>query len=249
MAQCETGYLCEVCGGDVEGITDSDLYLRYVLGEIPIFVLHQRPERHIRCNPALAQYIVDPKFEPVSYAGPFSKCEIRRRVRFGRRAARNGGMAPASGIAAFGPVNRSISALKKQIPRRETAGRRSFSLELASRRRESTRSACSRRNTAVDARRRQVRGLVVHPNSSPVLARLTQVFGLIDQHVHALIGIAWILVKNAPGVGQTESRQPGHEEQTPHDRPPCRQPNPRMDRPPRSIPPIRSKANRPEEWP
>jgi len=76
MAQCETGYLCEVCGGDVEGITDSDLYLRYVLGEIPIFVLHQQRERHIRCNPALAQYIVDPKFEQVSYAGPFSKCEI-----------------------------------------------------------------------------------------------------------------------------------------------------------------------------
>ena len=52
MAQCETGYLCEVCGGDVEAITESDLYLRYVLGELPIFVLHQQRERHIRCNPA-----------------------------------------------------------------------------------------------------------------------------------------------------------------------------------------------------
>jgi hypothetical protein len=76
MAQCETGYLCEVCGRDVEAITESDLYLRYVLGEVPIFVLHQRRERHIRCNPALAQYIVDPGFEPVHCDGPFSKCEM-----------------------------------------------------------------------------------------------------------------------------------------------------------------------------
>ena len=32
MAKCEEGYLCDVCGGDVEAITDSDLYLRYVVG-------------------------------------------------------------------------------------------------------------------------------------------------------------------------------------------------------------------------
>src|SRR5437764_510005 len=32
MAACETGYLCEICGRDVEAITESDLYLRYVLG-------------------------------------------------------------------------------------------------------------------------------------------------------------------------------------------------------------------------
>jgi hypothetical protein len=76
MAQCETGYLCEVCGRDVEAITESDLYLRYVLGEVPIFVLHQQRERHIRCNPALAQYIVDPGFEPVRCDGMFAKCEM-----------------------------------------------------------------------------------------------------------------------------------------------------------------------------
>jgi len=34
MAQCEQGYLCEVCGRDVEDITVSDLYLRYVLGAV-----------------------------------------------------------------------------------------------------------------------------------------------------------------------------------------------------------------------
>ena len=33
MAKCEEGYLCEVCGCDVEEISDSDLYLRFVIGE------------------------------------------------------------------------------------------------------------------------------------------------------------------------------------------------------------------------
>lgn len=73
MARCDQGYLCEVCGGDVAEITDSDLYLRYVLGEVPIFILHQSPERHIRCNPALAQYVVDPDFAAVTCDGPFAK--------------------------------------------------------------------------------------------------------------------------------------------------------------------------------
>jgi hypothetical protein len=73
MARCEQGYLCEVCGRDVEAITESDLYLRYVLGEVPIFQLHQLRERHIRCNPAVAQYIVDAGFEPVVCEGAFDK--------------------------------------------------------------------------------------------------------------------------------------------------------------------------------
>ena len=34
MALCEQGYLCDVCGQDVAAIVDSDLYLRYVLGEV-----------------------------------------------------------------------------------------------------------------------------------------------------------------------------------------------------------------------
>jgi hypothetical protein len=58
MARCEQGYLCEVCGKDVAEITDSDLYLRYILGEVPPEELHLRRERHLRCNPELAQYIV-----------------------------------------------------------------------------------------------------------------------------------------------------------------------------------------------
>jgi hypothetical protein len=73
MARCEQGYLCEVCGGDVGEITDSDLYLRYVLGAIgPGELMHTR-ERHIRCNPVQAQYIVDDRFEPVFVEGPFDK--------------------------------------------------------------------------------------------------------------------------------------------------------------------------------
>src|SRR5215467_7221874 len=73
MARCEQGYLCEVCGQDVGEITESDLYLRYVLGEVPPEQLHLLRERHIRCNPALAQYIVDPSFEPVRCEGVFAK--------------------------------------------------------------------------------------------------------------------------------------------------------------------------------
>lgn len=73
MARCETGYLCDVCGGDVEAITDSDLYLRYVLGEVPPEKLHAMRERHVRCNPATAQFIVDPEFPPLPCEGEFSK--------------------------------------------------------------------------------------------------------------------------------------------------------------------------------
>jgi hypothetical protein len=73
MARCDEGYRCEVCGQDVEVITESDLYLRFVLGEVPLEVIHQAPERHIRCNPALAQYIIDDRFEPVVCDGPFGK--------------------------------------------------------------------------------------------------------------------------------------------------------------------------------
>jgi hypothetical protein len=73
MARCEQGYLCDVCGQEVGEITESDLYLRYVLGEVPPEQLHILPERHLRCNPALAQYIVDPAFEPVRCEGVFAK--------------------------------------------------------------------------------------------------------------------------------------------------------------------------------
>ena len=73
MARCDEGYLCEVCGEPVEEISDSDLYLRYVIGLVRYDRLHQEPERHIRCNPVQAQFIVHDDFEPVRVDGPFDK--------------------------------------------------------------------------------------------------------------------------------------------------------------------------------
>jgi hypothetical protein len=73
MARCERGYLCDVCGDEVEEIIDSDLYLAYVLGEVPAEELPRRRERHIRCNRERAQYIVDPAFTPVECDGFFDK--------------------------------------------------------------------------------------------------------------------------------------------------------------------------------
>jgi len=73
MARCEQGYLCDVCGREVEQLTESDLYLRYVLGEVSPEQLTRHPERHIRCHPSLAQFIVAPDFAPVVCDGPFAK--------------------------------------------------------------------------------------------------------------------------------------------------------------------------------
>jgi hypothetical protein len=76
MAQCDQGYLCDVCGEEVEDIRDSDLYLRYVTGELDGRSLLSTPERHLRCNPTVAQFIVDPEFPPVTVEGVFSKQEF-----------------------------------------------------------------------------------------------------------------------------------------------------------------------------
>lgn len=73
MAKCDEGYYCGVCGKDVANITVSDLYLRYVIGLVDPEVLHTMPERHIRCNPALAQFIVDEAFEPVTVDADWDK--------------------------------------------------------------------------------------------------------------------------------------------------------------------------------
>lgn len=76
MAKCDEGYLCDVCGQDVAELTDSDLYLRYVVGLLDPEVLHTTSERHIRCNPTLAQYIVADNFEPAVVEGPFDKRQL-----------------------------------------------------------------------------------------------------------------------------------------------------------------------------
>ena len=73
MAYCEQGYRCDVCGDEVEAIVESDLYLRYIMGEVsPLDLPHLR-ERHIVCNAATAQYIVDPDFAPARCDGMFAK--------------------------------------------------------------------------------------------------------------------------------------------------------------------------------
>ena len=69
MAGCERGYLCTVCGQDVEEITDSVLYLRYVMGDVEWDQLNRAPETHIRCDKTLAQFIVDESFEAVRLDG------------------------------------------------------------------------------------------------------------------------------------------------------------------------------------
>ena len=76
MVRCEQGYLCEVCGEEVEDLTGSDLYLRYVLGEVDPETLHLQPERHLACNPTLSQFIVAEGFGPVAAQGPFVKDEL-----------------------------------------------------------------------------------------------------------------------------------------------------------------------------
>jgi len=76
MAKCDEGYLCSVCGGDVENVTDSELYLRFVIGLLDPELLHATPEKHIRCNPALAQFIVADDFEPVVLDDEFSKEDL-----------------------------------------------------------------------------------------------------------------------------------------------------------------------------
>jgi hypothetical protein len=73
MAKCDEGYMCDVCGQDVAEIYESDLYLRYVLGQVDPERLHVTKERHIRCNPAVAQFIVHADFPPVIYEGAFAK--------------------------------------------------------------------------------------------------------------------------------------------------------------------------------
>lgn len=73
MARCEQGYLCEVCGDEVETIAFSDLYLRFVIGELRPGQLLSARERHLRCNPVLAQFIDHPEFEPVVIEGDFDR--------------------------------------------------------------------------------------------------------------------------------------------------------------------------------
>ena len=73
MARCDQGYLCAACGAEVEEMTESELYLAYVLGEVGVEELLKRPDRHIPCAAERAQYVVDPDFPPVACEGFFDK--------------------------------------------------------------------------------------------------------------------------------------------------------------------------------
>ena len=76
MAKCDEGYFCQVCGEDVKNVLESDLYLRYVIGQLDPELLHSTPERHIRCNPTLAQFIVADDFETVVASSEFDKSNL-----------------------------------------------------------------------------------------------------------------------------------------------------------------------------
>jgi hypothetical protein len=76
MARCDQGYICDVCGEEVKSIRHSDLYLRFVTGEITSRELLAAPERHIQCNPVAAQFIEHDDFTPIVVDGPFCKDEL-----------------------------------------------------------------------------------------------------------------------------------------------------------------------------
>ena len=76
MAKCDQGYLCDVCGEEVKDIRESDLYLRFVTGQISSQQLLGSSERHLRCNPVVAQFIIADDFDAVTVDGPFNKTEM-----------------------------------------------------------------------------------------------------------------------------------------------------------------------------
>ena len=105
MAKCDEGYLCCVCGGDVENITDSDLYLRFVIGLLDPELLHAQPEKHIRCNPALAQFIVDKEFATIEVDEDFAKRNLDADYVAGRETLVTRGWHRLKELKALGEVS------------------------------------------------------------------------------------------------------------------------------------------------
>jgi len=62
MAKCDQGYLCRICNQEVEKLSESELYLRFVIGEIDPETLHLSSECHLDCNAVLAQFIDDHRY-------------------------------------------------------------------------------------------------------------------------------------------------------------------------------------------
>ncbi len=84
MTGCHQGYFCRVCGRYVQDVTESALYLRFVLGEVGFDQLHDEPEAHVACVPELARYIADERFDPEGSAerlawrdGAFRRRQLR----------------------------------------------------------------------------------------------------------------------------------------------------------------------------
>jgi hypothetical protein len=123
MAKCDEGYLCDVCGRDVAEIADSDLYLRYIVGMLDPEVLHTTKERHIRCNPSLAQYIVADDFVPVVVVdGPFDKRQLDVAYVHEREVLMTRGWQRLKQVASLGipiieyPLPEIISKIKARSP-------------------------------------------------------------------------------------------------------------------------------------
>ncbi len=75
--RCDQGYLCHICGEEVEHITDSQLYLRYVIGEVDPELLHLEPDNHLHCVPTFSQFIDDARFPSVDCLDPlFGKAHL-----------------------------------------------------------------------------------------------------------------------------------------------------------------------------
>jgi hypothetical protein len=122
MAKCDEGYLCDVCGQDVAEITDSDLDLRYIVGMLDPEVLHTTKERHIRCNPSLAQYIVADDFMPVVVDGPFDKRQLDTAYVLEREVLMTRGWQRLKQVASIGipiieyPLPEVIAKIKARSP-------------------------------------------------------------------------------------------------------------------------------------
>ena len=122
MAKCDEGYLCDVCGQDVAEIADSDLYLRYIVGMLDPEVLHTTKERHIRCNPSLAQYIVADDFAPVVVEGPFDKRQLDASYVHEREVLMTRGWQRLKQVASLGipiieyPLPEVIAKIKARSP-------------------------------------------------------------------------------------------------------------------------------------
>lgn len=92
MARCDQGYLCRVCGEEVESLPESELYLQFVVGWIDPEVLHTTPECHLRCNPVLSQFISDERFGPPAIVdGPFALADLDQEFVDQRRTLLNRG--------------------------------------------------------------------------------------------------------------------------------------------------------------